>query len=231
MNKTGQRLSPELTAALLKATQFEETPPARSSEVRLTLKELAHATDVSERTIRFYIQQGVLPPPQGAGPASRYGLEHMTRLSLVRRFKAALLPLSRIKDLLTELGPTQLEQVADQLYNDLAHTNPVLEDKTRERNRRGVALTAPSSKTQADDTLEVFYPPSDDLPPVVPTETESRPGTTPVWPEGLSFGGRWNRLVLAPGLELHYQENGPQDGGAGKQKLAQLVELAMQLYQ
>ena len=231
MNKTGQKLPAALSADLLKVIQAEDVSVGRVSDLKLTLKELANASDVTERTIRFYIQQGVLPPPSGAGPASRYGLEHLTRLSLVRRFKAALLPLSRIKELLTELGPTELEQVADQLYSDMTHTNPV---QTGKYHRPTASLTASSPKVPSvspdNEVLEVFYPPDDTL-PIVSTRLEGGPGANPLRLEGLNFGGRWNRLALAPGLELHYEENGPQDTGPGREKLARLVELAMQLYQ
>lgn len=214
-------------------------------DIRLTLKELANASDVTERTIRYYIQEGVLPPPFGAGPASRYGIEHLTRLALVRRFKAALLPLSQIKQLLQELSPDELEEVADH-YHDELNKAPVLVEENKSR--------AASPKVSPELTLEkilqersfkppkpfdmsdlqVFTPPSDDeltLAQSEPTdellahrrEKNAREGI-------LSFGGRWNRINLAPGLEIQYQEGGPQDTTEGRERLARLVELAMSLY-
>ncbi len=198
----------------------------RPPDVRLTLKELVRATEVSERTIRYYIQKGVLPPPQGAGPASRYGLEHLTRLSLVRRFKAALLPLAQIKSLLAEISVDELEKVAEQLHHDLARTHPVLDERARPGLRRSNGSStseqpATELKLAPVEELEVFRPPADnDLNP--PPENS---------PAEFSFAGRWNRIALAPGLELHYQESGPQDNAPGRERLAQLIELAMRLYQ
>ncbi len=36
------------------------------------LNELTGTTGVTPRTIRFYIAEGLLPPPQGAGPAADF---------------------------------------------------------------------------------------------------------------------------------------------------------------
>ena len=43
------------------------------SEIEYSLQELADLADVTPRTIRYYIVQGLLPSPEGAGPAARYG--------------------------------------------------------------------------------------------------------------------------------------------------------------
>lgn len=208
----------------------------KTDGVKLTLKELVKATDVSERTIRYYIQEGVLPPPSGSGPASRYGVEHLTRLSLVRRFKAALLPLNQIKQLFDELLPEELEQVADQFHHELTTTHPVLDAQ----NQTGAVSVAgyPTSgianqRPAVDKPLEIFRPPdanlaesTGDLPTVQERWTQPKPTDLEV----LSLAGRWDRITLAPGLEIHYEAGGPQDTEEGRKRLAQLVELAMQLY-
>jgi DNA-binding transcriptional MerR regulator len=35
---------------------------------------------VTKRTVRYYIQSGVLPPPQGSPKYARYGMDHLVRL-------------------------------------------------------------------------------------------------------------------------------------------------------
>lgn len=81
------------------------------------LADLAEAAGVSIRTIRYYIAEGLLPPPDGAGPRAAYRREHLDRLRLVGRLKAAYLPLREIRrrlrgldaaavrDLLTDAPP------------------------------------------------------------------------------------------------------------------------------
>ena len=64
---------------------------------RLTLGELTDAADVSVRTVRYYIAEGLLPPPEGAGPGSAYTRGHLDRLRLIQRLKEAYLPLKEIR--------------------------------------------------------------------------------------------------------------------------------------
>lgn len=80
--------------------------------VSYSLKELCRAADVTERTVRYYIAEGLLPPPSGTGPFSRYGYEHWLRLQFIRRLKDEYLPLSEIKNLLADKPLNQLENIA-----------------------------------------------------------------------------------------------------------------------
>jgi DNA-binding transcriptional MerR regulator len=49
-----------------------------------TIAELAEQSGVNRRNIHFYVQQGLLPPAQGAGLAARYSDEHLARLNAIR---------------------------------------------------------------------------------------------------------------------------------------------------
>ncbi len=84
-----------------------------------SLKELCRATEVTERTVRYYISEGLLPPSSGSGPFSRYGYEHWLRLQIIRRLKDNYLPLSEIKNLLAGKTVEQLDRLAQhsQLIN------------------------------------------------------------------------------------------------------------------
>lgn len=39
---------------------------------------------VSARTVRFYIQKGLVPPPTGSPKFARYGMEHLRRIVTIR---------------------------------------------------------------------------------------------------------------------------------------------------
>src|SRR3954447_24714796 len=54
---------------------------------RYRLADLVSATGVTQRTIRFYIAEGLLPPPEGAGPAAVYTTAHHDRLLLINPLK------------------------------------------------------------------------------------------------------------------------------------------------
>ncbi len=70
---------------------------------RYRLAELAAATGVSSRTIRYYIAEGLLPPPEGVGPAAVYTVAQRDRLALIATLKERYLPLREIAQRLKEL--------------------------------------------------------------------------------------------------------------------------------
>lgn len=76
----------------------------------MTLAELTEAADVSTRTVRYYIAEGLLPPPEGAGPSSVYTAGHLARLRLIQRLKAAYWPLKEIRRRLAGLSDAEVER-------------------------------------------------------------------------------------------------------------------------
>jgi DNA-binding transcriptional MerR regulator len=80
-----------------------------SQSQQMTLAELTEAADVSTRTVRYYIAEGLLPPPEGAGPASVYTAGHLSRLRLIQRLKAAYWPLKEIRRRLAGLSDAEVE--------------------------------------------------------------------------------------------------------------------------
>ena len=69
----------------------------------IDILELSDKTKVSPRTIRYYIQQGLLPAPEARGPGAHYGPDYIDRLKLIRRLQQEHLPLSEIRKLIDKL--------------------------------------------------------------------------------------------------------------------------------
>jgi DNA-binding transcriptional MerR regulator len=67
------------------------------SEPRYAVGELADLGEVSRRTVRFYVQEGLLPPPYGVGRGNHYGPEHLDRLRRVRAMQEAGRTLEEIR--------------------------------------------------------------------------------------------------------------------------------------
>jgi DNA-binding transcriptional MerR regulator len=63
-----------------------------------TLDELCALTDFSRRTVRYYIQLGLVPRPVGAGRAARYTVSHVDRLLQIKKFTDTGLSLERIRE-------------------------------------------------------------------------------------------------------------------------------------
>lgn len=82
----------------------EEKEVKFPDQERMALAELTEEADVSVRTVRYYIGEGLLPPPEGSGPGSAYGRGHLDRLRLIQRLKAAYLPLKEIRRRLAGLS-------------------------------------------------------------------------------------------------------------------------------
>jgi DNA-binding transcriptional MerR regulator len=64
---------------------------------RYGIEELAELGGVSRRTVRFYIQEGVLPAPYGVGRGNHYGPEHLDALLRVRTQQEAGRTLDEIR--------------------------------------------------------------------------------------------------------------------------------------
>lgn len=77
----------------------------------LKLAELAHAAGVSPRTVRYYIQRGLLPAPDFRGAETAYGREHLLRLQAIRRLQDQFWPLDAIGRALAQADARWLEDV------------------------------------------------------------------------------------------------------------------------
>jgi DNA-binding transcriptional MerR regulator len=78
-----------------------------------SLADLARLADVTTRTIRYYVAQGLLPSPEAAGPATRYGEGHLARLRLIRRLQRDHLPLAEIRLRLELMGDEEVQAMLD----------------------------------------------------------------------------------------------------------------------
>ena len=61
------------------------------------LYDLAERADVPARTIRYYIQEQLLPSPGQVGPGVKYSPGHLARLRLIRRLQREGQPLAEIR--------------------------------------------------------------------------------------------------------------------------------------
>jgi len=71
-----------------------------NDRTELTLEQLATAADLPLRTVRYYIQTGLLARPHGSTRAARYDAEHLANLLRIRKWSEAGLSLARIGELL-----------------------------------------------------------------------------------------------------------------------------------
>ena len=60
-----------------------------AEDPRLSIQDLADLADVSRRTVRYYVQEGLLPAPLGVGRGRHYGRAHLERLLQVKALQAS----------------------------------------------------------------------------------------------------------------------------------------------
>ena len=66
-----------------------------------TLDELAARAELSRRTVRYYIQIGLVDHPVGETRAARYSARHLEQLLQIRKWTEAGVSLERIRELMS----------------------------------------------------------------------------------------------------------------------------------
>ena len=73
-------------------------------EPRYAIGDLAELAGVSRRTVRYYVQEGLLPAPLGVGRGNHYGPEHLDRLLKVKALQEKGHTLDEIRGVLRGAG-------------------------------------------------------------------------------------------------------------------------------
>jgi len=180
---------------------------ARPPQLELTIAELAESARVTPRTIRYYVAEGLLPPPGGSGQRRIYGQGHLDRLAAIRRLKAAYLPLQEIRRKLVSAHPD-----ADTSALVSAWSAPRTDATSGGSSQpMGVPATAVGQSTAA-------FGPADALPFGLGRQPQL--GHVEIYEPTESV---WHRYVLASGIELHYQDT---DDPKRKETIERLIRVA-----
>ena len=173
----------------------------------LGISDLAARAGVTPRTIRYYLAEGLLPPPGGAGSQRVYGDDHLLRLMAIKRLKEAYLPLSEIRRRLAGLSRAELVQIAegltppDSALDYIASILPApMARQTRPPEPPLRSQDDPFESPRLSSRQHMFA----DEEPRLAESFSARGALGP----GGDVANLWHRVVLAPGVELHYQPSG-----------------------
>lgn len=221
------------------------------NEKNYTISELAEAADVTIRTIRYYVGEGLLPAPESGGRAATYHQGHVARLNLIKLLKDEFLPLHEIRALLSGLD----DQAVAELLAD-KQTQPVPPPAPDSAKAYLQTLLQPPDspeqgysllrhKLKAQQIREDVPPMTGEAPLPAPgplrdtadmPENQPAAGTRglaqsrplmPTWPVETGPVENWRRYELTPGVELHVKE-GMENSSLG-QKVEQLIKIARQI--
>jgi DNA-binding transcriptional MerR regulator len=98
-----------------------------ASEALYEIGELAEKGGTTVRTVRYYLQQGLLPSPTGAGPGARYGTGHLARLRLIRGLQKEHLPLAEIRRRIAGLDDEAVEALVEPTAGPLAEAGSAVD--------------------------------------------------------------------------------------------------------
>lgn len=163
------------------------------------LEELAAEAGVSIRTVRYYVQRGLLPAPEFRARGTAYGEDHLLRLKAIRHLQARFLPLEAIAGVLSQCDAGGLRTLAE--------------------GEPPEGLGKPASETSAIASPEI-------APPALERAGIERAGIERAGIDKHAFersvtnttgssligqagreGAGWKRWELAPGLELHLSDD------------------------
>ena len=187
-----------------------------------SLPRLAEVADVTPRTIRYYISQGLLPPPVGAGSTTRYTQSHLLRLRLVRELQRQHLPLAEIRARLQRLTDDEVRDLA----SSMARLEPPGATGASATDYIRTLLAASPAWVTATGRQTPTPPAQPGPPPRAPAAMSVQPSSTTASPPNprlrathavaATYGAaasappppqsarsQWERIVLDPDIELH----------------------------
>jgi DNA-binding transcriptional MerR regulator len=166
---------------------------------------LSSETGVNVRTIRYYLAEGLLPPPVGRGLAASYGTGHRDRLRLIRRLQEAHQPLAAIRVQMEALDDAG---IAAALADSVAEPDPAPTAYDYVRQVLG-------KSSRSDGLLHSVTP----MMGLAPSGSSSKTRQ--------STRSSWERIALHPDVELHVRRPLAR---ADQRRLDALLEEARRLF-
>lgn len=204
-----------------------------TDEAHYSIGDLAGLAGATARTIRYYVAQGLLPPPAGVGPGAHYTDDHLGRLRLIRRLQRQHQPLSEIRQRLASLGEGDVAALvaADEAAPDAPPPDSALEylrsilasPTTTSPNPPAPATPVAAAPGPVPATpvalgsprfaLRRAIPAMRDVPPLRVAEDAApwpAPGVSAAAPEPAEpttttteQRSQWDRIGLTPNIEIH----------------------------
>ena len=187
-------------------------------DAAFTLDELCTLAGVTVRTVRYYIGEGLLPPPTGHGAAARYTEDHLDRLLVIGAMKERYLPLREIRRSLDAMSARDISETAGLIrqqaeatdgdtgeqLDDAVASSPMLQAPPPEPERRlGAKLMMEPPSSAADyiaDVLDRDHRQGRQGRPRQGRAIRIRPPTPE--PDAIA----WRRVPITAGAELLIEE-------------------------
>ena len=90
----------------------------------LTIDDLCAETGYTRRTIRYYLQRGLVPPPEGGGRRRIYSQNHLLRLMAIKALQERQYPLEEIRHRLSNLAEADIAALLTQMGKESPSEQP-----------------------------------------------------------------------------------------------------------
>lgn len=172
-----------------------------SHDRSLTIEELAEQAQTSVRTVRYYITENLLPGPGSRGKGAAYTEEHLQRLRLIRRLTERRAPLAEIREVMARVTDDEVRAL-------------LAEEDARAQTLDATQAVSPKAYIAA--LLDQARGPQSAQTPQTPPRKPQRQSYSPAPARTFhsdatqTQASAWRRVELAPGVELHIEEEAEQ---------------------
>jgi DNA-binding transcriptional MerR regulator len=189
----------------------------------LTLEDLVVKSSLSIRTLRYYMQEGLLPGPDKRGKYARYSQYHLDRIELIQRFKKINLPLQQIRHLLNNMTADEINQ----LLQSQDRLSPFL-DYIKMNDEIGSPMpSAGSSALEYIHDLEAGWEQIQAVSSPIRSQSTAPKQPSSIPPSNnyskqsqiTSNQETWKRIIITEGIELNVKEPKNADEEAKIDKL------------
>ena len=155
----------------------------------MTIRQLADRAGVTQRTIRYYTDEGLIDAPVDKVRMPRYTERHLLQLQAAAHLKAGYLPLRVIRARLAGLGDEELCEIVSSVPQPVATIVANTSVQEVEASHKVGQTISGSNVALYDgtDTEEAIQP-----------EAKER---------------RWHRVVIDDGIEIHFRDDRHLDSG------------------
>ncbi len=189
-----------------------------------SLAQLAEVTGLEERTIRSYIERGLLAGANARGRAASYSDEHLARLNIIMSLRRARpnIGLSEIRIFLQNLSPEQIKRFAD---GEITAASRVID--------RLIQTESPESGTATNEDMEMprttgWARSAASLTGVERLVCILREVSGQKAPASTSKVEGWQRIAVTPDIELSVRAGFDETLVAAFRELADLLRRLLQ---
>ena len=198
----------------------------------LTLEDLAKDSGLSLRTLRFYIQEGLLQGPDTHGKYASYSRQHLDRIEMIKRLKNLRLPIKEIRHLLNNMTAEEIKKIRK--YQEILNPNLGMNYKQGNENMHiaqpgASAIDYIRSLEKSHGEIQSVYEKSINR-PSTPLQPASVSKPKPVYKNqilGMNEEETWKRYVIDEGIELNVRGIKDVDD---ELKIRKLIEYARTLF-